>query len=210
VDETGSPTMSSRRLRGQSWRRAPPLKCGWFHPEERRGATGVALFPAVTKSYELVRAEGVEPSRAFWTLRIFVPLRLSPPTPGGGFVAWTIPSPAGAIRGRCCPSSLYTFPARCRCVRDMLTGLGSGLPSPASARPGLRVPRIWAVLHRRFPRRALKFLLKSVASAGSATPAWPLFIIGHTEGKRRPFLSPRHRRGGASRRPSSSAWPAGC
>jgi hypothetical protein len=45
---------------------------------------------------------------------------------------------------RCCPSSLYTFPA-------------------GTLRPGLardchfRFPRIWAVLHRRFPRRALKF-----------------------------------------------------
>jgi len=45
---------------------------------------------------------------------------------------------------RCCPSSLYTFPAH----------------SPGLARDcHLRFPRIWAVLHRRFPRRALKFPL---------------------------------------------------
>ena len=46
-----------------------------------------------------------------------------------------------------------------------------------SCLPGLardchfRFPRIWAVLHRRFPGEHSSFL-KSVASAGSATPAW--------------------------------------
>ena len=45
---------------------------------------------------------------------------------------------------RCCPSSLYTFPERC-------SGLGSGLPFH-------RFPRIWAVLHRRFPGEHSSFL----------------------------------------------------
>jgi len=46
---------------------------------------------------------------------------------------------------RCCPSSLYTFPA----------GICPGLARDCH----LRIPRIWAVLHRRFPGRALKFSL---------------------------------------------------
>ena len=43
-------------------------------------------------------------------LRIFVPLRLSPP-PVRAFVVWTIPSPWPQGRRRR-PSSLYTFPGR--------------------------------------------------------------------------------------------------
>ena len=41
-------------------------------------------------------------------------------------------------RLRCCPSSLYTFPGM------SVPRLGSGLPLQ-------RFPRLWAVLHRRFP-----------------------------------------------------------
>ena len=42
------------------------------------------------------------------------------------FAVWTIPSPSsGNPKLRCCPSSLYTFPAR-------LSGLGSGLPLKVS------------------------------------------------------------------------------
>ena len=56
------------------------------------------------------------------------------------FVVWTIPSPCpGAPRVRCCPSSLYTF------LKLYALRLGSGLPVE-------RFPRIWAVLHRAFPR----------------------------------------------------------
>ena len=61
-------------------------------------------------------------------------LRLSPP-PGtldraGAFVVWTIPSPClGEPKGRCCPSSLYTFRSA------FALRLGSGSPSD-------RVPRI--------------------------------------------------------------------
>ena len=85
---------------------------------------------------------GSNPHEPLQALRIFMPLRLSPPP--SAFVVWTIPSPSGTVPGRCCPSSLYTFPEE-------------------AFRPGLardrhfRVPRLWAVLHRRFPRRALKF-----------------------------------------------------
>ena len=49
------------------------------------------LFPAREQQIELVRAEGIEPSRPCG-LRIFIPLRLSPPRKYG-FVVWTIPSP---------------------------------------------------------------------------------------------------------------------
>jgi hypothetical protein len=48
-----------------------------------------------------------------------------------------------APEGRCCPSSLYTFPSR-RPRLGHLSGLGSGLP-------GRRFPRVWAVLHPGFP-----------------------------------------------------------
>ena len=52
---------------------------------------------------------------------------------------------------RCRPSSLYTFPA----------GLRQAWLGIATAR---RLPRIWAVLHRRFPGEHSSFL-KSAASA---------------------------------------------
>ena len=70
----------------------------------------------------MVRAEGVEPSRAFagptdfHTTSAFAAAALA-------FVVWTIPSPSGAFRRRCCPSSLYTFPADA-----VPSGLGSGSP----------------------------------------------------------------------------------
>src|SRR5262245_55828660 len=48
-----------------------------------------------------------------------------------------------APEGRCCPSSLYTFPSG-RPNGGRLSGLGSGLP-------GTRFPRVWAVLHPGFP-----------------------------------------------------------
>lgn len=56
----------------------------------------------------VVRAEGIEPTRPCG-LRIFVPLRLSPPRQRrvrGLDYTFTIPH----MRFRCCPSSLYTFP----------------------------------------------------------------------------------------------------
>jgi hypothetical protein len=67
---------------------------GWFHPGPL--------------SKRVVRAEGIEPSRPCG-LRIFIPLRLSPPRLGqvrGLDYTFTIPH----VRFRCCPSSLYTFP----------------------------------------------------------------------------------------------------
>jgi len=63
-----------------------------------------------------------------------------PKAVGALFVVWTIPSPCRPERWfRRCPSSLYTFLPRER------GRLGSGSPCQ-------RVPRIWAVLRRAFPR----------------------------------------------------------
>jgi hypothetical protein len=113
----------------------------------------------------MVRAEGVEPSRAE-AQRIFIPstafaarTRHSEAHASGlrsGLSLHRLPKKFSGLR--CCPSSLYTFPAG-----TFPAGLGSGLPCD-------RFPRIWAVLHRRFPDEHSSFL-KSVASACSATPA---------------------------------------
>ena len=43
--------------------------------------------------------------------RIFLPTTAFAAAPKGAFGVWTIPSPCSAgAEGRCCPSSLYTFP----------------------------------------------------------------------------------------------------
>lgn len=43
--------------------------------------------------------------------RIFLPATAFAAAPKGAFGVWTIPSPCSAgAEGRCCPSSLYTFP----------------------------------------------------------------------------------------------------
>ena len=89
-------------------------------------------------------------------------LRLSPPPTAFamGFGVWTIPSPCPDLApgDRCCPSSLYTFPAvsgRAWLGIAMLQG-SPNLSSSASP----------------VSRRALKFSLKSGAYSDSATPAW--------------------------------------
>jgi hypothetical protein len=67
---------------------------------------------------QMVRAVGVEPTRALRPCGFSYRLRLSPlaplaPSRFGGFAVWTIPSPYSAIlEVRRCPSSLYTFPAK--------------------------------------------------------------------------------------------------
>src|SRR6202035_971325 len=80
-------------------------------------------------------------------------LRLSPPGHGpplGGLASGlrsglSLHPPPEGPGIRCCPSSLYTFPA----------GVSPGLARDCH----LRFPRLWAALHRRFPSRALKFSL---------------------------------------------------
>src|SRR6266436_4572118 len=88
-------------------------------------------------------------------------LRLSPPPTAFamGFGVWTIPSPCPDLAPgvRCCPSSLYTFPAS---FSQAWLGIAmlQGSPNLSSSAPPVS-------------RRALKFALKSDASADSATPA---------------------------------------
>ena len=75
------------------------------------------------------------------------------------FVVWTIPSPCpGNCAGvRCCPSSLYTFPAGFGRAWLGIAMLQGSPTLSISASP--------------VSRRALKFSLKSDASADFATPA---------------------------------------
>ena len=98
-------------------------------------------------------------------------LRLSPPRRCalkrvGRFAVWTIPSPCPDLFSgfRCCPSSLYTFPARM-------------LPPGLARDCHHRFPRIWAVLHHRFPDEHSSFTqVRCVCH--SATPAWILSTAG--------------------------------
>ena len=71
----------------------------------------------------VVRAEGIEPTRPCG-LRIFIPLRLSPPRKCG-FVVWTIPSPF-PIRGLGA-ARLVSTPSR-NCFRAWLGIAISGFP----------------------------------------------------------------------------------
>ena len=59
----------------------------------------------------MVRTAGLEPARDC-SLRIFMPLRLSPPRdPRKGTRVRGLDYPFTLAKGRrCCPSSLYTFP----------------------------------------------------------------------------------------------------
>jgi hypothetical protein len=67
---------------------------------------------------------------------------------------------------RCCPSSLYTFPAG-GSLRAWL-----GIATPAFAGASLGFPEFEQFCIAGFPDEHSSFL-KSVASAGFATPAWP-------------------------------------
>jgi hypothetical protein len=105
----------------------------------------------------VVRAEGVEPSQAVKPCGFSCLLRLSPPVRGAGR------APACGLWSGL---SLHLLP--------VLWGLGAArlvsTPSRRNFRPGLardchfRFPRIWAVLHRRFPGEHSSFL-KCVAVA---------------------------------------------
>ncbi len=114
----------------------------------RRGS--VSVFRRKRPREKLVRAEGVEPTQPCGQ-RIFLPLRLSPPG-CGCFAAFatglrsglSLHRPPESPRLRCCPSSLYTFPAGC-------SGLGSGLPLQGSPNLSSSASPV--------SRRALKFCL---------------------------------------------------
>ena len=89
-------------------------------------------------------------------------LRLSPPSSSRhrrkvGFAVWTIPSPCpGGREFRCCPSSLYTFPA------EFSAGLGSGSPLQGSPNLGSSTSPV--------SRRALKFRLSPLRLPISPRP----------------------------------------
>ena len=90
---------------------------GWCHPLRRSGIMATRrLFRHRSEArVKLVRAEGLEPSRTLRSNGFSYLLRLSPPPTAFamGFGVWTIPSPCPDLAPgvRCCPSSLYTFPA---------------------------------------------------------------------------------------------------
>ncbi len=121
---------------------------------------------------ELGAGGGSRTLTGLWALRIFLPttafaVRMELESFSGlrsGLSLHHLPDDLGL---RCCPSSLYTFPA--------CAGLGSGLPQLI-----MRFPRIWAVLHRWFPGEHSSFSqVRCVCH--SATPAWRsdyLSIIG--------------------------------
>ena len=122
------------------------------------------IRPAVSRrerDEELVRAEGLEPSRTLRSNGFSCPLRLSPPPLDGSRVwgldyLFAMPGITSGIRR--CPSSLYTFPA----------GLGPGL---ARDRHFTGFPEFEQFCTAGFPTGTQVLSLKSDASADSATPA---------------------------------------
>ena len=92
----------------------------------------------------MVRAEGVEPSRAF-----------AGPT---DFHATSAFAAAMGVRGLDYPFGLPRIARSLAAARLVSTPSRTETFRPSLARDRhFRVPRLWAVLHRRFPRRALKF-----------------------------------------------------
>jgi hypothetical protein len=81
---------------------------GWFHPKSAGAGPGGPLFPGAELHKEMVRAEGLEPSRALRPNGFSYHLRLSPPPSRR---LWSGLSLHRGLRRRCCPSSLYTFPS---------------------------------------------------------------------------------------------------
>src|SRR6266545_4682687 len=98
---------------------------------------------------KLVRAEGLEPSRTLRSNGFSYPATaFAAPAVLPGFGVWTIPSPCPDLAPgvRCCPSSLYTFPAVSG--RAWLgIAILQGSPTLSSSAPPVS-------------RRALKFSLK--------------------------------------------------
>ncbi len=97
---------------------ATSLRCRWFHPWAPGRGMVSRFFPAQERARRIVRAEGLEPSRAVKLNGFSYRLRLSPPGRGvserarqvcGLDYPFTVPRKYPGLR--CCPSSLYTFPA---------------------------------------------------------------------------------------------------
>ncbi len=122
-------------------------------------------FPAQDTEEAMVRAEGVEPSRALrpYGFSCHFGFRRRPVGVRGLDYPFTVRSHSGV---RCCPSSLYTFPAG-----SVPSGLGSGLPFQGSPTLSSSASPV--------SRASTQVLLKSVASADSATPAWPISAAVH-------------------------------
>jgi hypothetical protein len=166
---TRTPPLRFREVRerasaraGRSWRRVPPLKCDADGPILGAGAGHcVPLFPGARHRRGMVcgRRES-NPHEPLQALRIFMPLRLSPPPSRRSWSGLSLHRPE-PFRERCCPSSLYTFQAG-----SVPSGLGSGLPFQGSPTLGSSASPV--------SRASTQVLLKSVASASSATPAWPI------------------------------------
>ena len=116
-------------------------------------------LPARETVGRMVRAEGIEPSRAVKLNGFSYRLRLSPPGRDalkrmrqvcGLDYPFTVPR---TIRGLGA-ARLVSTPSRLECwMRQHQEACLPGLARDCH----FRFPRIWAVLHRRFPRRALKF-----------------------------------------------------
>ena len=108
---------------------------GWCHPLRRSGIMVTReLFGSEARPEEgLVRAEGLEPSQALRPNGFSYPATAFAASAawrrglGSGLSLHRVPDRSGF---RCCPSSLYTFPAA-----DCPAGLGSGSPFH-------RVPRL--------------------------------------------------------------------
>jgi hypothetical protein len=159
---------------------------------------GLALLDP---SYDLVRAGGLEPPRGY-PQRIFVPATAfaAPPKRSrakagswSGLSLHPAPlerehdlfrKPVPTFRDhappgfRCCPSSLYTF------------------PFPGLARDcHCRFPRVWAVLHPRFPAAHSNIQVRCVCH--SATPAWRPSYTGRRAGRQaeRPGAAPGRKKG---------------
>jgi len=96
----------------------------------------------------MVRAEGLEPSQALLPNGFSYQLRLSPPP--SGVCGLDYPFTFSRLLRGSGAARLVSTPSR--------TGFRSGLARDCH----FRFPRIWAVLHRRFPGRALKFVLSPV------------------------------------------------
>ncbi len=148
-------------------------------PSIVRGADGSILSagagawcPAFSrlKRERMVRAEGVEPSRAVKLNGFSYRLRLSPPDAALWSDAFGLRSGLSLHRPpkdpgiRCCPSSLYTFPA------------GTFRPGLARDCHVTGFPEFGQFCIAGFPTSTQNWL-KSVASACSATPAWPVATI---------------------------------
>jgi hypothetical protein len=124
--------------RGRDWcrgcRSSGFLEWGWFHPNPPRREPVSRILSAQRERRTMVRAEGVEPSRALRPYGFSYALRLSPPSLksawGGREVRgldYTFAIHRSRVRGSGA-ARLVSTPSR----REVPSGLGSGLPFQGS------------------------------------------------------------------------------